>query len=796
MQTQLAPSTFPNMKTQKQFALFVSIFSAAFIFCFVPAALSQKKPQALPLTPEWKKVIESNTDILGDEAMRRPEGPTYSYFANLAPPLLYVNTDFTYYPIVLGAPNAERKARLVSNGSTVNARSGSTARGSAMWHNAGIPVSFLLGTDGTTFGLERASLDGPHLADRCLPITQFSYAHQGTTYTEEAFVPIRDPYAKYAAVMLRFATTSGDGKVRAVLEKPRSGDGNLGLEVGQNVVCDPGGRGHVWFGGTWKWDNETSTLVAPVSSTNPAFLVVLTEGAYMTPETPDAKRYDELRKECAEAWSNILSRGTQIEVPEPIVNDAWRTCILGNAMLIEGDDLNYSAGNNYEKLYAGEGSDAVRSLLLYGQIDEGRRLVPPIMDYWRKNLTFHQAAHQLQLMAYYYWLTRDAQFIREQRPRWSREVNEILAGREKDTGLLPRERYAGDITTQVYSLSSNSGCWRGLRDMAAVLEDIGEKAEAKRIALTAVQFRKLILAAVEKSVYRDFDPPFVPVAFYGEEKPYERLTQTHWSAYYDLMIPYILGSEVFPSGSEFETDILRTLQERGGICEGMVRSAGQQPLFVGQASVNNLYTLRYTQTLFRRDEPYRALVSFYGKLGQAMSPDTFYSGEASGIAPFDAEGRGSYLPPNSAANAYFLWMLRYILIQDWDMNDDGKPDTLRLLFATPRDWLRDGAKINIERAPTAFGELSMNVESHLAKGEVLVHLKPLGPTRISPAVPQAPFAASPPRKPEKTLLRVRLPQGHTVIAAKAGKTTLNVDNNGTADISALKGDITVRFEVK
>src|SRR5688500_8332459 len=39
---------------------------------------------------------------------------------------------------------------------------------------------------------------------------------------------------------------------------------------------------------------------------------------------------------------------------------------------------------------------------------------------------------------------------------------------------LAKDNYAGDVSTQVYSLNSNANCWRGLRDMAAVLEDLGE----------------------------------------------------------------------------------------------------------------------------------------------------------------------------------------------------------------------------------------------------------------------------------------------------------------------------------
>ena len=67
----------------------------------------------------------------------------------------------------------------------------------------------------------------------------------------------------------------------------------------------------------------------------------------------------------------------------------------------------------------------------------------------------------------------------EVRPGARSVVHHVIAfireSRKTENGLLPKDRYAGDINEQVYSLNSNSACWRGLRDMAAVLEDVGEK---------------------------------------------------------------------------------------------------------------------------------------------------------------------------------------------------------------------------------------------------------------------------------------------------------------------------------
>jgi hypothetical protein len=122
-------------------------------------------------------------------------------------------------------------------------------------------------------------------------------------------------------------------------------------------------------------------------------------------------------------------------------------------------------------------------------------------------------------------------------------------------------------------------------------------------------------------------------------------------------------------------------------------------------------------------------------------------------------------------------MLRHVLVQDWDMDGDGRPDTLRLMFATPRRWLEDGKSIKIERAPTAFGEVSISMQSHLKQGVVIAEV------------------SAPPRAPERALIRCRLPEGWKVVSASVGARKLPLDSQGTADISGIDGKLTVRFQV-
>ena len=74
----------------------------------------------------------------------------------------------------------------------------------------------------------------------------------------------------------------------------------------------------------------------------------------------------------------------------------------------------------------------------------------------------------------------------------------------------------------------------------------------------------------------------------------------------------------------------------------------------------------------RRDDVERGLVSFYGMLAQGFTRNTFICGEGASLKPLDDRGRLFSLPPNSAANSHFLSMLRYLLVQDSDLDDDGK----------------------------------------------------------------------------------------------------------------------------
>jgi len=761
------PTKFaPKPKGCAAVVLFLGV-ALAILFWLVASVRAGESPTQSNGVPTVDEALAAKHDIWGEAALRQPGGPSYGFFKKLLPPLRYVDAAFRFYPIVLSAPNAPQKARLVSNGSAINAKAVLKT-----WNEIGVPVTFRVGEDQQIFGEDPRRLDGPHLFKSFLPIVQLSYAHEDTIFCEESFASVDPALANNGIVFVQFSTEDRKpGKISAAI------DSATPLAVSGGAICDTNGRAWVWFSPEWQWDAAQQKLIANLNGKKSALLAIATKASAATKLTLTKSRFAAERKKSIAAWQSILNRTMQVEVPEKIVNDAWRTLLVNNFALVDGDRAYYSAGNAYKALYEAECGDAVRAFLLWGLPQESTKMLKPLMNYTRKGLEFHNAGFKLQTLSHFYWLTRDTNWLEKMRPDWTRETGRILHGREADSGLLPRERYCGDIGTQVYSLHSNGACWRGLRDFAAVLADVGEMEKSKQLADTAREYRLKLLAATGKSERLDTQPPFIPIALFGEEKPYEVLTASMMGSYWNLIAPYLLGSELF-FNSDREKWIIEYLHEHGGICMGMIRFDQHSGLFANHESVDDLYGLRYVMTLLRRDEVDRALISFYGKLAQGLTPETFIGAEGTRLKPEDAFGRAMYLPPVNTAQALLLWQLRYMLVQDWDLNDDGKPETLRLLFATPKNWLRDGAEIKVQHAPTSFGEISMRVRSRLNHGEVVAEIE----------APQR-------QRPEKMLLRIRLPDGWKIISANCGAKKFLADEKGTIDISPLTGKFTIRFAV-
>ena len=756
--------------------------------CALLSAFPCRAIESFPTASTLPDALASGIDFYGEAAMRQPNGPSYEFFAPVVPPPRYVNADFHFYPIVLSAPRAKTKARLISDGSGVNLRGGTRS-----WNDNGLPMTFRVGVDQLRFGMVRDRLSEPALADGYLPIVTLRYRHPSPYQSEgeapidqqsfqrtpeiyelEAFASTDPSLAENTVVFVKFSLVQGaSGHIAADFGT----DARLKFTGGK--IADGQGRLVAFCDKAWKYDRNM--LVANFGGGSSVVLAIparpleSSKAFNLTPEI-----YERHRSACAETWRDILAKSMKVETPEPLVNNAWRNLICQNFELINSDSIRYSAGNQYDKIYEAEGSDAALAMMVWGYENDMRRLMGPLFTFTRKGLEYQQAGFKLNDFCRYYWQTRDASVLEELRPQWEKEAKLLDENRTGAHGLYPREQYCGDIHTFVQSLNVCSVAWRAMRNLGAVLNETGNTAEGKHYGEVAASFRKTVLDAVDKTAHREISPPFVPVALFTNEPIHNPICSTRIGSYWDIIIGYTIASGIFPAGSDEENWIPHYQEQHGGLFMGMIRSGGDSFNFwTGNDRVNPLYGTRYALDTLRRDDPERALVSFYGMLAQGFTRNTFVCGEGCSIEPVDSLGRIFYCPPNSAANAHFLSMLRYLLVQDSDVDDDGVPDTLRLLFATPKRWLEDGKTIKVERAPTAFGPVSLLVQSKLNSGEVIADVD----------LPQR-------QTPKHTLLRIRVPDGWRVASAQAGSEKLSADARGTVDISSLKGKVSLYFHVE
>ncbi len=754
------------------------------IFCLGFALAFSAFSQSVSL-PSLNEAANSKFDLWGEAAMREPNGASYEFFEKLLPPPRYVNADFRYYPIVLSAPNAKVKTRLISNGGGVNLRGGSRS-----WNDVGTPIIFRVGPDEFRFGDVLANLKHPTLTGGFLPIMQIDYQHptpkhdsaktaarvareEPELYRLEAFASTDPALAANGVVFVSFSIVAGSSGIITV-----ETENKLTLKIAPGgKVLNERGEMTIWFDNPW--DLERQMMHVKLAPGKTATLAIATKPLGTNVSFHFSKdTYKEQRQKCEETWRKILAGGVNIETPEPLVNNAWRNLIIQGFSICSGSSLNYSAGNQYQKMYAAETSDAAVPLMNLGYEDDMRRFLPVILDLQDKRLTNHFASHKLDTVCKFYWQTRDVAFVKAMRPRWQHELDWILNNRNSENGLLPKDNYCTDIEQPVYSLGANATCWAALHDLIPVLQAIGDDETAKRVAEIAPKYKADILTAADKSIRYETDPPFVPMALFGAEEIHDPISETRIGSYWDLVANYIIGSGIF-NGTERETWIPKYFETHGGLCMGLTRSAAESHTFwTGKDRTNPLYGMRYIADALRRDDAERALVSFYGMLAHGMTHNTFIGAEGAALQQLDDEGRQFYCPPNTASNGQWLNTLRNLLVQDFDLDNDGNPETLRLAFATPKRWLEDGKQIKVERAPTAFGQVSFTMQSKLNQGEVLAEID------------------LPNRNPPKQILfRARVPDGWRIASANAGPHELKVDDKGTVDISSLKGKVSIRFKV-
>jgi hypothetical protein len=264
-----------------------------------------------------------------------------------------------------------------------------------------------------------------------------------------------------------------------------------------------------------------------------------------------------------------------------------------------------------------------------------------------------------------------------------------------------------------------------LVDTAWLLEELGDAATAKRFATEAAAYRADILRAIDGNYRQQDSPPFLPLRLYAQQ-PDEQMD------YYQLFAGCLLDLECFTPGDRHERWITDFLEADN-------RTFCLLPRFrrdVGPGGLDALYGKGTILASLRADKIREFLLGFYAYLAWNLDHETFISRETNVLYSSDLHLRAAYPMPDDSdpvpcSSAVALHFLRHMIVTERSDRPEAMPDQLLLLPAVPRRWLEHGKQLRADGLPTAFGPVSVALQSEVANGHITVDVIP--PDRVTPA---------------------------------------------------------------
>ncbi len=729
-----------------------------------------------------QSALRAGEDTWGEQLMDLPDGPTMANMQDLLVPATH-GDDFwhdnrwSYLPLTYPMPDLanfgpERDFSFhFADGSQINSDFADSR--TRQW------VKFYVGGGDELYGSAETRLKQPTLADGFQPVLQNHYTDaQGRSYDRESYVA-RLSSSDRLMSMVHFTVRPGaSGQTSAKLRVNLNGVYVAGAVAADNNLR-VGDKLSLAYSGRPAWDAPNLTYELDLSK-GPAevYLLLMNQPETLGPVTMDEQAYVTRRAQSIAYWKDQLAAGSSIQVPEKYAADAMRSMLLTNLVM----GYNLTVGNGYELpddpkfAWIPEAVATVGSIGDFGYAARTRQALDEFLVRGQYNDGFTTWEHgiKLQAAARYYLQTGDKELITSHLATFRSWLEDVAAQRGKDPdGLLAKTALYSDNATKAHGIHHQADVWRGMRDMGVVLRLLGDTSDADDFTAQADQLRAATLKAVERSSTELPDGSvFVPIALQdpNDFDPTGRITDSREGSYWNLIMPYALGSGLIDPESRIGKGLNKFLTTHGGLFLGLTRfnlsgepvescqtrPAGVWPAADGYRSsgIDQQYGWSYVKYLDQLGDADRLGVTFYGMLAQGFTPNTFIGGEGETIAPCPTEYyRSQYRSPLSANNATYLKALSSMLVSE-TADPEGLPTGLSLAEATPRPWLSNDQTVGVTELPTSFGPVTYSITSSVKRG--LVEATVVAPQ----ALPNRP-------RLNQVTLHLRVPAGYRLGSATA-----------------------------
>lgn len=638
------------------------------------------------------------------------------------------------------------------------------------WMASARELTIRLGT-GPASDFSRALVGG------WLPIPAMTVQHDGISYQQRVFVAPADeqgtapgrlgrkpvcvlevtatntlPGAAPASIELRFpagtALGSSDPSTRLASGSFAIGGGEL------RALLHPGGTGPL------KCEPRGETLLIRGELRAQGSAQVALYLAYPPVDLATLPAPARLQAAVSDYWNAVLSPATQVETPEPFLNNLIRSSRV-RCLIDARSEADFSrvapwiAAMSYGPLES-EAHSVIRGMTFLGHEEFARRGLDFFVHRYNTNgflttgyTTFGTGWH-LWTLGEQFQLYQDTAWLRRHAPELERVGNWIVAQTLKtrhatapESGLMPPGVLA-DWNAFACHFTLSSYYYAALTELGTALQQIN-RPQGKVFVQSAEELRRNILRAYRWTEERS---PVVPlrngawVPYYpsqvhspgklGDFFPGQDVGRS-WAYDVELGAHQLAPAGVLsPRGAEMD-QMLDHMEDVQFLADGWY----DYPATMNQKDWYNLggfskvqpYYTRNCEIYAMRDEVKPFIRSYFNSIASLLNPEvlTFWEHFHHGGAWDKTHETG-----------YFLHQTRTMLLTE-------RGSELWLAPMITADWLANGKTLSVSNAPTGFGATSYRLESRIAEGSIRATIVP------------------PARNPPKLIvLRLRHPEGRRI----------------------------------
>jgi hypothetical protein len=497
--------------------------------------------------------------------------------------------------------------------------------------------------------------------------------------------------------------------------------------------------------------NGALSLTGKLSPRQAARLTVFLQVPGQPTDLASLPNAAELRAETEAYWNAVLAPAMQVETPDALLNEVIRSsqvrCLIAARNEADGARVAaWIAAMSYGPLES-EAHSVIRGMDFMGHEDFARRSLDFFVHRYNTNgflttgyTTFGTGWH-LWTLAQHYQLSRDENWLRQVAPEIARVGHWIVRQAEKtkkldaqgepvpEYGLMPPGVLA-DWNAYACHFSMNAYYFAALRGLGDALGDIGHPdadffkghaAELRANTLRAyawTQARSPVLALRDGTWIPAYPSQVHSPGKLGDFFPGQDAGRS-WCYDVEIGAHQLAPAGILDPDSREMTRILDHMEDVQFLADGWfdypaTMNQGDWFNLGGFSKVQPFYT-RTGEVYALRDDVKPFVRSYFNSLAAMLNREVLTFWEH-----FHAGGAWD----KTHETGFFLYRTRTMLVQE-------RGDELWLAPFATSNWLGDGQRVAVENAPTFFGKVSYQIQSHATEGYIEATIHP--PTRQAAA---------------------------------------------------------------